>query len=279
MRVIDDMLEREGKTHRFQQFAGEHRWLPPELAREAIAWMELLAMKAQLRPRDASMIDKLYAADLATANALRGVHALRRYREIVRTFEGLHGIDEAMAAVERLENDPEVRRERKEIEKWDDFEERTIQQIFSQIGSTFARLREEDVLPTPSVLARELRVADLQRRARRDRAEGATARRLLEALYTHTSFYMVEQLMAKRDFELAAAVLGVAALIHDDRWPVWYNLAAAQARAGNRRRALESLEKAIARGFGDREQLLADEDFVSLRGEAKFQALLAPASQ
>ncbi len=279
MRVIDEMLEHEGKTHRFQEFRGEHRWFAPELAREAIEWMELLAMKAELRRRDASLIAQLYAKDVAAANALTGVHALRRYREIATTFEGLHATDDAVAAVRRLENDAEVRRERKDIEKWDAFEERMIAQIFSQIGNTFARLREEDVLPTPSVLARELRVADLQRRAKRAGAEGATARRLLEALYTHTSFYMVEQLMAKREYELAAAVLGVATLIHADRWPAWYNLAAAQARAGNRRRALESLEKAVAAGFKDREQLLADEDFASLRGDARFQALLASASQ
>lgn len=278
MRVIDELLGRERKTHRFQEFPGEHRWFPPELAREAIEWMELLAIKAGLRPRDASFIATLYAQDIAAASALTGVNALRRYREIVRTFEGLHAIDDAAAAVQRLENDPGVRRESKDIEKWDAFEERTIAQIFSQIGNTFARLRADDILPTPSVLARELRVAELQRRARRNGAEGATARRLLEALYAHTSFYMVEQLMAKREYELAAAVAGVATLIHDDRWPAWYNLAAAQARAGNRRRALESLEKAFAAGFRNREQLLADEDFASLRAEARFKAL-APPSQ
>lgn len=279
MRVIDEMLEREGKPHRFQQFAGGHQWFPPELAREAIEWMELMAMKEQLRARDASLIAKLYAADIAATSALQGVNALRRYREIARTYDGLHAVDDARAAATRLEGDPAVQRERKEIAKWDEFEERTIRDTFSQIGTIFVRLREEDALPTASVLARELRVADLQRRAKRDGAEGGTARRLLEALYTQTSFYLVEQLMAKREYELAAAVLGVATQIHDDRWPAWYNLGAAYARAGNRRRALESLEKAASLGVWDRSQLATDEDLASLRGEARFQALLAPPSQ
>jgi predicted esterase len=260
MRVIDEILEREGKTHRFQQFAGEHRWLPPELAREAIEWMELLAMREQRRARDASLIAKLYASDIAAANALKGVDALRRYREIAKTFEGLHATEDAVAAFKRLENDAAVQRELKDIARWDGFEVRFLSDVQTR---------------SP----RDFRVAELQRRAKRNGAEGATARRLLEAVYAQTSFYLPRQLMEKREYELAADVLAVATQIHGDRWPAWYNLAAAQARAGNRRRALESLEKAVAVGFKDRERLLADEDFASLRGEARFQALLASHSQ
>ncbi|MFL6245919.1 MAG: TPR end-of-group domain-containing protein [Thermoanaerobaculia bacterium] len=260
MRAIDEMLEREGKTHRFQQFAGQHQWFPPELAREAIDWMELLAMKAQLRPRDASLIAKLYAADIAAANALTGVNALRRYREIARTYEGLHATDDAVAAMQRLENDPEVRRERKEIAKWDEFEIHFLDDVQKRSPAEF-------------------RVSELQRRAKRQGAEGATARRLLEGLYAQTSFYLPRQLMETHQYELAATVLRVAIQIHDDRWPAWYNLAAAQARGGDRRRALDSLEKAVAAGFRDRPQLLADEDLASLRNEPRFQALLASRSQ
>lgn len=279
MRALDDLLEREKKIHRFQEFSAEHRWFPPELAREAIEWMEVVAMKQQLRPRDEALFAKLSAADLAKAQTLEAdgkrIDAMRRYREIAQTYAS----EEATTAWKRLESDASVQREVKDIARWDEFEQRTIATLFSQIASIFTRLREDDVLPTSSVLARELGVADLQRRAKKEGAEGATARRLLEALYTHTSYYLVESLMQKKDYDLAATVLGVALTIHDDRWPAWYNLAAAQARSGSKRRALESLEKAVAAGFTNREQLLADEDFASLRGEARFQALLASHSQ
>lgn len=283
MRLIDALLEREGKAHRFQQFTGDHRWISRELAREAIAWMELIAMKEQRRVRDASLIDKMYDVDVFTARALEAsgkrVDALRRYREITRTFEGLHATDDITAETERLEADPAVQRELKEITKWDEFEARFTNDVFAQIGSTFARLRQEDVQPTAAVLSREFRVADLQRRAKKDSVEGVTARRLLEALYAQSSFYLTQHLMEKREYALAAAVLGVATQIHPDRWPAWYNLAAAQARTGDRRRALDSLERAATLGIKDRSQLATDEDFVSLRGEARFRALLAPPSQ
>lgn len=283
MRVIDAVLEREGKTHRFQQFVGPHQWLDAALAREAVDWLELIAMKEQRRTRDAAFINAAYERDVAAAKALesagRRVDALRRAREITRTFDGLHAIDDVSAAVTRLSADAAVQRELKDIAKWDDFEARYMNDVSAQVGTTFARLRQEDVPPTAAVLLREFRVADLQRRAKRDGAEGVTARRVLEAIYTQTSFYLMRDLMEKHEYALAAAVLGVATAIHPDRWPAWYNLGAAHARSGDRRRALDSLVKAVAAGFKDRSQLLSDEDFASLRGEARFRALLASGSQ
>jgi predicted esterase len=283
MRVIDAMLERAGKPHRFQQFVGPHQWIDAALAREAVDWLELMAMKEQRRTRDAAFINAAYERDVAAANVLetagQRVDALRRDREIATTFAGLHAIDEITAAVSRLQADAAVQRELKDIAKWDDFELRYMNDVSAQVGATLARLRQEDVPPTAAVLLREFRIADLQRRAKREGAEGVTARRVLEAMYTQTSFYLTRDLMEKREYALAAAVLGVSITIHPDRWPAWYNLGAAQARSGDRRHALDSLEKAVAAGFKDRSQLLSDEDFASLRGEARFRALLASGSQ
>jgi predicted esterase len=287
MRRIDALLERAGKAHRFQQFAGEHRWFPPELAAEAIGWMELVAMREQLRPRDPSLIAKLYESDAAAAKALEAagkrVEALQRDREITTTYAGLHATDAEAAAVTRLEADAAVQRELKDIAKWDEFEEHYNSDVFAHIATTFARLRQEDMPPTAAVLAREFHVSDLQRRAKQNGAEGAVGRRLLEALYAQTSFYLTQQFMERREYALAVAVLGVATQIHPDRWPAWYNLGAAQARAGDRRHALDSLEKAASLGMKDRSQLVAqlasDEDLASLRAEPRFQALLASRSQ
>jgi predicted esterase len=283
MRLIDAQLERAGKSHRFQQFEGAHQWIGPELAREAVQWMELLAMKDQRRAPEASFIARAFERDVDVAKALEAagnrVEALRRFREIAQTFDGLHAIEEVTAAVRRLQSAPAVQRELKEAVRWDEFEARIMNDVFARISTTFARLRQEDDPVTASALARELHVADLKRRTKRSGPEGLTARRLLEALYTQTSFYLTRQLMEKREYALAAAVLGVATQIHPERWPGWYNLGAAQARGGDRRRALESLERAFGAGFNDAAGLAGDEDFVSLRGEARFRALLASRSQ
>jgi predicted esterase len=283
MRQIDAILEQEGKPHRFQSFEGDHSWMPLELAAEAIGWMELMAMKDGRRPRDAALVERLYAHDVAGAQALEAsghrVNALQRYRDIARTFDGLRPIDEPRGSATRLSADPNVRRELAEIAKWDDFEARYASEIFARVPSVLAEMREADRPPTTSYLLRHYRVADLKRRAAGEGAEGLAARRLLASTYGQTSFYLMRDLMDKRDYALAAAVIGVAADIHPERSSVWYNLGAAHARAGDRRAALAALEKAISLGFRDREQLLADEDFASLRADKRFQGLLASRSQ
>jgi tetratricopeptide (TPR) repeat protein len=124
-------------------------------------------------------------------------------------------------------------------------------------------------------VARSFRVKDLRRRSSCEGAEGVTARRLLEAVFTQCAFYLPPQLFSRREYALAAAVLGVAADIHPDRWDVWYNLAAAQARNGQRRQALDALERAIASGFSDAQHLAADDDFASVRGEKRFREIAA----
>jgi predicted esterase len=283
MRMIDAILERDGKAHRFQQFTGPHSWISPALAHEAIEWMEVIAMKEQRRARDASFIGAAYERDLAAAKRLESMNqrlgALRRYRDIANTFKPLRATGEAEVAVTRLQADAGVQRELKELSKWDDFEARYMTEVFVQIRSTLARLRHEGTPPSGVVLLREFRIADLQRRAKREGLEGVTARRILEAMWGQTSFYLTRELMEKREYALAAAILGIATAIHPERWTAWYNLGAAHARAGDRRRALDALDKAVAAGMEDRSQLAKDEDFASLRSEARFQALLASHSQ
>jgi tetratricopeptide (TPR) repeat protein len=55
---------------------------------------------------------------------------------------------------------------------------------------------------------------------------------------------------------------------------VLYNMACAQARAGNTAAALDTLGRSIDNGYKDRKNLVSDTDLVSLRGEPRFQELV-----
>ena len=268
MRLVDEALEGRGVPHRFQPFDGEHQWIPPTLAREAFGWFEALAGNPVA-----------YEADLAAADALRGLAALRRYRAIARTYVGRAsaGPEEGRAEAHRtlsgkiaaLENDPAVQRELAEEQKGDEVEADYVRGLFERLPSILAA----------ADLVKAFRIPDLRRRAGRGGGEGAAARRLLEAVYAQTSFRLTQQFFARREYARAAAVLGVAVAIHPERWDAWYNLAAAHARAGHRRQAFAALEKAIAAGFRKAKHLEADEDFASLRDDARFRKALASASQ
>ena len=274
MREVDALLEQAGKVHRHEEFSGEHRWITPELAVDAVGWMELVAMKDGRRPKDEALIAKLHARDAAAAAALetagKKLEAMRRYRAIAATFDSA----EARAAAARLEKDPAVIRDRKEEAKWDEFERNFHKHVLGNVRALFARIREDDLGQTQARLSRELRVSELKRRATRPGYEGLTGRRLLNVIYGQTAFRLINDLFAQREYSLAAITAGVATEIHPERWASWYNHAAALARAGNAKASLASLEKAVGVGFRNGKQLAADEDFASLRGSEGYEALL-----
>lgn len=285
MRAIEAILEQSAsaRPHRFEQFVGDHGWMDAALARDALVWMEVVAMKEGRRERDERLIARALADDLAAAVRLeaaeRLLEASRRYRAIVRTYDGLADVAAARSAAERLAGNPAVKQEATEESRWDAFEANYLRETLASVGSIFAAMRAEDAVPTAARLSRELRVPDLKRRASRAGAEGRAARRILETVHVQTGYYLMRQLFAKQDYRLAIATLGVAAEIHPDRWPVEYNLAAAHARLKDRRRALGHLERAVTLGLKDPKQILDDDDFESLRDDRRFQQLVARLQQ
>lgn len=214
MRRIDAKIG--AVPHRLRTFPGEHQWMPAELGREAIAWLELIAMKENRRARDEAFIRAAYERELAAATAAAGLEALRRYREIATTFDGLHPIDEAKAAVARLERDESVRRELAGEQQWDAFEERFHGQVYPRIGNIAASLRADEPVHAAKVKARflrEFRIAELKRRATREGAEGRTARRILASIHGQMAFYLPRQFEARGETALAEGVRAVAAEI------------------------------------------------------------------
>ncbi|HEX2832013.1 MAG TPA: hypothetical protein VHW00_03310 [Thermoanaerobaculia bacterium] len=263
MRAIEAILDKEARRpHRFEPFDGDHRWISPALAHDALGWLEIVAMKEERRGRDAALIGKLYSEEVAKAGS--GLQALRRYRAIARTYEGIHALDDVQANIRRLEADPSVRREEKEEAQWDAFERQYLLDVHPR-AATF--LAQDNV-------AEGFRFAELKRRAKRAGAEGSTARRLLEASFTQLAFYLPTQLFALKRYDDAARALEAALEIHEDRWPLWYNLGAAHARRRDKRHAFDALDQAIAHGFKNAKMLEEDEDFANVRSDPRYATIL-----
>jgi predicted esterase len=206
MRAVDALTT---VPHRFSSFPGQHQWITPELARDALAWMEIMAMKEGRRPRDEAFIAKFYERDTAVANALPPRESFRRYQAIVRTFDGLHAIDGAKAAVARLEKDPAVKSELAAEKKWDAFEEQYIRATIFNLAAIFGPIRRGEVVDAKRHLVREFRVADLKKRALRHGAEALTARRLLGSIRGQLNFYLPRELEARGEKALADAARAV----------------------------------------------------------------------
>ncbi len=207
MRAVDALLT---VPHRFESFPGDHTWITPALARDAIRWMEVMAMKENRRARDESFINAAYDKDVAAAAALSPRESLRRYQAIVRTFDGLRPIDDARDAVARLEKDPIVRRELEAEKKWDEFEERYIRSTFLNLRPIFAPIQGANPVAAKRHFLREFRVEEMKTRATREGAEGQTARRILATIYVQLAFYLPRELEGRGAKDLAEGARAAA---------------------------------------------------------------------
>jgi predicted esterase len=272
---LHERLRKWGTPERLEIFEGSHQWMPVEVARDAMDWMEVEAMKAGRRPRDEGLVSRLLERDLAGAAALesagRPLEARRRYEAVAATFRGLADVSRAEREAARLQALPATMRALKIERRWDGYEEATVRRHQDAY-------RELMTAELPLFLERfreAFGVRELRAHAAAAGYEGTVGRRLLNTLATRTGFYLARDLRKRGEYARAAIALAIAAEARPDRAWLWYDLACARARSGDRGGALDALEEAVARGYADRDHMAADEDLETLRGERRFQALLA----
>ena len=276
MRDVHARLREWGTAERLEIFEGAHQWMPAALAGEAVAWLELLAMKGGLRPKDPGFVEERLRAELERARALEASGALlpaqRAFENAAATFDGLAPVADARREAARLAALPGVKTASREERRWDGYEQTWLRQL----GDAFDQLLRADPPLTAVAFRAAVRLDDLREHTQAKGYEAVVGRRLLETLATQTGFYMARDLLAKKDHLRALATLSVATEAVPTRPSSWYNLACAQARTGMRRQALDSLERAVKEGFQDRARMAADEDLASLRQEPRFKALTQP---
>jgi predicted esterase len=278
MKKVHARLREWGTPERLEIFEGPHSWMPAPLARRAVEWLELQAMKRNLRPRDDALVSRLLAEDLARDAQLqkegRVLDAQRAYAATAATFEGLAPTADARREARRLAALPDTARAIDEEREWDRYEEKTLH-LLEQANSELLAADPPFLL---GAFRARYRMDELLQRAEKKGYEAVVARRLLYSLATQTGFYMTRELMQKGDYVRAEIALALATEAVPDRPEYWYNLACCRAHVGDRDRALDALEKAFATGFANRAHAAADADLESLRGEPRFQAVVGGAA-
>lgn len=277
MRAVHARLREWGTPERLVVFEGGHEWMPAALAGEAIAWLEVAAMKSGLRPRDDAFVAARLEEDLSRARALeargRVLEAQRRFESAVAAFEGLADVAEARREAARVAALPATKAARREEERWDGYEEL----MRRRLEQAFGTLLGSEPAPLTAAFRAEVRLDELVERSAATGYEGVVARRLRQMLGAQAGFYLARELLARKDHVRALAALSVATEATPERPVYWYNLACVRARLGQRRQALDALEQAVARGFADLARMAADEDLASLRGDDRFKRLVEPA--
>jgi predicted esterase len=274
MRTLEKDLVRLAARARVVFFDGEHEWFPPELAGEAVEWLELQAMKEGRIPREDALVQRLWEKDLAAARALEqegdAAGAFARYGAAARDLAGLVDVSPAEAARARLRKEG-VEKEASRREKRDAADQSANDTALETLG----KIKSADAPPLLLGLLGELRIAELRKQAARAPTyEAASAQRRLNYVFAHAAFYLPRELGGRGEHLRAALSLSVAAEIRPESPAVWYRLAQSWAKAGSKTRAIDALERAVENGFKDAARLESDPDLEPLRGEAGFGSLL-----
>ncbi len=279
MRALDQKLAAAKVPHRVAVFDGGHDWPPAPVAADAISWMDIEAMKSGALARDDARIEALLRRDIERARALEAAGnaagASVLYANVAEDYRGLADVAAASARAATLGAEPAVRKALEQARARDESNSRAIASLAQKLE---AAARAPD-LPLARTVAAELGIASLRKRAASsaEPEDRLVAERTLATLRAQASFYLPERLMDEGSYDRARMVLNVAIEIDADDPRVYYNLAGAEARAGEPRRALKDLQRALDKGFRHFEYFDEDEDFAKLRADPEFQKWLSAA--
>jgi poly(3-hydroxybutyrate) depolymerase len=177
MRTLDRALR---SPHRLAIFSGGHTLPTDEVARDAIEWMELQAMKAGRRRRDEAFVDRMLASRRQAIEAASDPAAAFHLLEwVVADFNGLRDVTAEAAAVEAMSKRSDVKKALARERSSDDGESRMLSEIFE----LEARLDSADArFAALGHLKGRLSQWSRQAQAPADSPERSRARRLLGAV-------------------------------------------------------------------------------------------------
>lgn len=275
MEQLKRKLDALGITNQLVIFAGAHDWPPLEICGEAVAWLEVQAMKSGTRAKDDALLDERLKSQARRARAYEegeaNFEAYLEYEALVMQFKGLRDVSEFAVAAARLKNLKDV----KAALKAERAEEDDQASLLAKLQTLLRQLQDATAYADTMV---ELRanLADLTKKADESKnvSERHVAHRVLQALRVQ----MYEEAFAlkqRKEFASIPAKLELAAVISPKDPRVFYDLATAYARVGNKGRATAALAKAIERGFTDLARIEQNEDFAILRNEEGYKKLVA----
>ncbi len=276
MRELDRARAGSATAHRLEVFEGRHDWPPEPVCAHALEFMELQAMKSGTRALDAALVGDMFAQASAEATAAeragQSYQAFSRYAAMSEDFAGLHDIGQCTQKARQLERTPAVRQALRDLDDSVDMQQRLTVKVVKL--SNAATSDEENGVSAYQDLIGAL--SDVKKQADKPRPSAArmAARRVLGWLWMELN-QATDRDLARGDYRRAVVRLRVMAEMRPENSAVEYDLASAYARMGDRKRAVEALQRAVSKGFSDAAKLENDPDLAPLRGESRFQAIVS----
>ena len=274
LKELERTLKDVGVTNRLTTFEGQHSWAPAEFCTGAVEWLELQAMKSGSRDKDEGFIDRVLAKDVARAREAeagnRLLAACSIYESLVTDYRGLRDVAEFERKAASLKMTQSFKNEVKM--------ESDAEQSYRRRATDFARMLAQSGQPEEHEIAlsdarKSIARARKQASGAKTEDERREARRLL-ALFSIT---LREQANLHRYQKDYGALLDCWLLVDEVRPDVpqtLYQLAVAYALNGNKKQTLETLKRAIDKGWKDAQEIAHNTAFDLVRREPAYQQLI-----
>ncbi|MEW6738227.1 MAG: tetratricopeptide repeat protein [Acidobacteriota bacterium] len=275
LKSLDQELDKYSVTHRVQVYEGGHEWATTELCLEAVEWMEVQGMRIGSCDKDEKIIESLWQKSLNRAMQLEQsnniLDAYSTYKAMLADFKQLREIAELEKKTATLKESKELKKALKEEQQQFNKQQEKIQQLIT------LKERLSDQLERPMAMS-ELKseVGKLRKASTTniDTGDRRIARRTLRLFLIGLFESALFRYQAEKKFAEAALNLEIAAEIVPENPQIYYELAAAYALNGEKKRAIETLKRAVEKGFKDLAAINNNQAFELLRKEKAYQQII-----
>lgn len=282
LKNLQEPLTKGGIIHRVQTFEGRHEWPPASVATAAVEWMELHAIKAGKRPRDDGFINAIWQQLLNEARTFEESkkynEAYQLYFDLAESFKGLRDVAEIETKKNQFSESREfkaaIRDEQLQIRKQRELESRLNSLIAGRDGGAPVN-QGGDAVDSGNLLQMMLNDLRKQSKASEDSTQRRVARRVLDGLFVG----LIEQgtilLQTGKNYSESVKFLKLATEVNPDRPGSFFYLAWAYAGSRDKKKALQSLNAAVEKGFSDAAIIEANKAFDFIRNDPGYQQIMA----
>jgi predicted esterase len=270
--------EQLGSPYRIRFFPGPHQWSPADVFEEAIAWFQLRAMQEHTIPQDKAFIqDQLASVIREYENARESHDALRQFfalKSLVEDFKGLREVSEYERRLHDVKASADLKKtfdnERKQAEKQRDLED--------EVARAVAQFSQPDVSSDQRMQLRSSIIAGMERlkkdgQTSKDEVQRKVHQRAFNALFAVIAEDgQIRQAAGK--FKDALPYYEILQEAAPER--AWPDLLVAESRLalGDKKRAIQAIERAVATGRVDAAALRDDRKLAPLFSDPDFKWIL-----
>jgi dienelactone hydrolase len=271
--------DESGAAFKVKAYPGPHQWAPPEIAADAIEWLELKAMQAGTRQVDPAFVKRILEQTKAeAAQAEQRNDALNQYyelRSLVSDFKGLEDTTEFQGKLSQLKNSKALKNALRNEEHEIDEQASLTATAEEELG----RLGQADPASQPGLVQHIASVmSDLRRHSKSNSGDHLVYSRAFMQLWIQGIEIGQDEFRNNHIPQAATYFELMANTSPDQAWPLIL-LAETRVRTGNKKGAMKAIEEATHRGLKRSQTLTEDPELQPLASDPAFQRIVQTLTQ